>query len=75
MFHDAGRRSPRAQANTHLTRVAALAVAALVGAQLLASCDTNALTADRNVKAVEIKGSCGQICGRPADWRSSLGWM
>lgn len=31
MWHDTGSRSPRAQANGHLTRVAALAVAALAG--------------------------------------------
>ncbi|GAP49803.1 uncharacterized protein SAZU_4665 [Streptomyces azureus] len=75
MRHDTGSWSPRAQANRHLTRVAALAVAALVGAQLLASCDTNALTADRHVNSVEDNGGCGHFCHRSADWRSSHGWM
>ncbi|MFI7015395.1 hypothetical protein [Streptomyces sp. NPDC050164] len=75
MRHDTGSWSPRAQANKHLIRVAALAVTALVGAQLLASCDTNALTADRHVNSVEINGGCGHFCRWSADYRSFPGWM
>jgi hypothetical protein len=67
MPHDTGSHSPRAQANRHLTRVAALAVAALFGAQLLASCDTSALTADRQVNSVGINGGCGHFCRGSAE--------